>query len=157
MMILSIIAVTLLVIYLGIVLWKNKDIPHSISETYYLWPSNLSWIFRSTMIVVPALILPDWLEISEESIKFLVFLSCSGMIFVGCSPNVHQKQENNIHITSAIICCISGLLWVLVSGYWYIILGMTLLGFVGYAWKKQALWWIEIITMSSIVISLFIK
>lgn len=156
MIILRIIAVTILILYLGIVLWKNKDIPHSISMTYYLWPPELSWIFRATMILVPGLILPGWLDVSEDYLRFLAFLCCGGMIFVGCAPNLHIKLENKIHYTAAGICCTSGILWTLLSGFWYVTLGWIILGGIGYMWKRQPLWWIEIITMGSIITCLTI-
>lgn len=156
MITLRIIAVIILILYLGVVLWKNKDIPHSISMTYYLWPPELSWIFQATMILVPGLILPGWLDISEDYLRFLAFLCCGGMIFVGCSPNLHIKLENKIHYTAARICCTAGILWILLSGFWYVILGWVILGGIGYMWKRQPMWWIEIMTMGSTITCLTI-
>lgn len=157
MIITTIIAILILLSYLGMVLWMNKDIPHSVSMTYYLWPEKYSWIFRATMILVPGLLLPGWLMISSDNLRFLAFLCCAGMMFVGCAPNLHIKLENKVHYKAAAICCGGGILWVLFSGYWQILIGWILLGLGGYLWRKQKLWWIEIVTIGSVITSLILK
>lgn len=155
-MILIYLAIIIIVSYLGVVLWKNKDIPKSISMTYYLWPTELSWIFRLTMILVPLLVLPHWLEISKDQLKFLTFLCCGGMIFIGCSPNLHIKLENNVHYMAAYICCGAGILWQILSGLYWPLCIWGILGFIGYLWKKKIIWWVEILTIGSIICNLLI-
>ena len=99
-------SIVILFAYLGFAIYKQPGIPHSISMTYYLLPEKYSWIFRVVMIFVPALILPVWLGVSEDNLRFLTFLGCSGMMFVGCAPNLQVVLENKIHNIAAVICCL---------------------------------------------------
>ena len=146
-----ILSIVILLTYLGFALYKQKDIPHSISMTYYLLPDNFSWVFRVVMILIPALILPVWLGVPEDNYRFLAFLGCSGMMFVGCAPNLHILLENKVHYVSAITCCISACLWQIFTGFWMVLVGWFILCSIGYVWKRQIIWWIEIMAIGSVI------
>ena len=150
-MILILLSSIILLGYLGYILLKTKEIPNSISETYYNLNDNLKWIFRITLILTPALILPNWIEYSNDNIRFLIFLACSGMIFVGCSPELKIKQELKIHMVSAYISCGTAILWMILSKNILILIVWIILGALGYLWKRKIIWWIEIITLGSIL------
>ena len=157
MITLLILSVILLVVYIGFVIYKEQDIPHSISKTYYLFPDNFSWVFRVVMIIIPALIFPVWLGESEDSLRFLTFLGCSGMMFVGCSPNLHITQENKVHYIAAVTCCLGAVLWQIFSGSWIILVGWFIVCGLCYAWRRNVIWWIEIMAIGSLVTDLFLR
>lgn len=96
-----ILALIIIFLYVGILIYKNKEIPSSISETYYIL-QNKYW-FQFVMTSVGIILLITLLNIIPGSIQFLAFLSCSGMILVGTSPNFKEEFEGKVHKAGAII------------------------------------------------------
>lgn len=96
MLYLSIAVLVVLFGYIIASIIKSKELPVSLSDTYYLWPK---WVFPTVMIYSGLGLLPCWLEITEgHPLQFLVFLSCAGFIFVGTAPNFrNDKLEYSIH------------------------------------------------------------
>lgn len=76
---------------------KNKGYPETLSDTYYLWPK---WVFPTVMTLVGFCLLPTWLDATEGSnLQFLSFMSCVGLIFVGCVPDFrNDKGQYKMHV-----------------------------------------------------------
>lgn len=94
-------------------------IPESVSATSYLFneKNGKHWWFTIICFIVSFGLFGPWIEISKESYQFLVFLTCGGIIFAGCSPFFRESFHKTIHYTSGIlafICCVA---WLLLSGY----------------------------------------
>lgn len=96
-----ILALIIILLYIGIMIYKNKGVPDSISATYYIL-QNKYW-FQFVMIFSGVLLLITLLNIIPSGIQFLAFLSCLGLILVGISPNFKEKFEGKIHKAGAII------------------------------------------------------
>jgi hypothetical protein len=96
MLYLSIAVLVVLSGYIIASIIKGRELPVSLSDTYYLWPK---WVFPTVMIVTGFGLLPCWLEVTEgHPLQFLVFLSCAGFVFVGAAPNFrNDKLEYSIH------------------------------------------------------------
>lgn len=85
--------------YVFAMIKKMKEIPYSISDTYYALTHKF-W-FTLCMIGSGALLLPAAFEASTENSQFLVFLSVIGMIVLGVSPNFKGSQKTTHCIGAA--------------------------------------------------------
>ena len=102
-------------------LWK---LPYSLSGTYYLlsekW-KGAGIAFSIMMIVVFLLLMAPWIYVTplisawSGYLSFLPFICCASLIFVGIAPNIRtSKRIERIHIISAAVGAIAGLLWVFI-------------------------------------------
>ena len=81
---------------------RLKDFPISLSASHYAW--NSKWPFPFMMISVALFLLPVWIKLTPEQWRFLPFISCIGMCFVGCSAEYRNSEiVRTIHMTSAYI------------------------------------------------------
>lgn len=87
MIVLLIITAVLFIIYNVFVLYKF-GIPESLSATSYHFKEkyNQHWWFSLICLIIITGLFPIWISISSEITQFLVFLSCSGILFIGASP-----------------------------------------------------------------------
>lgn len=93
--------------------------PISLSETYYtLKTIKKGWLFPLMLSVCALSLMPIWITISDENYQCLTFIACTASVFVAFSPNYHEDLEKQVHYISAYICCITSVLWQLLSGYW---------------------------------------
>ena len=140
-----------------------KVIPESLSETYYRLnykKKGLGRLFPITMFICAATLLPIWLDYSKDNFQWLVFLACSATFFVAVTPNYYEGLERQVHYGAAVVCCISAILWTMLSGTWLIpIINFAFaLGYmVLYNRKKQIVFLIEIATLFSVYISLLLQ
>lgn len=112
------------------------------------------------MFICAATLLPIWLDYSKDNFQWLVFLACSATFFVAVTPNYYEGLERQVHYGAAVVCCISAILWTMLSGTWLIpIINFAFaLGYmVLYNRKKQIVFLIEIATLFSVYISLLLQ
>ena len=76
--------------YVFAMIKKGKEIPYSISDTYYALTHKF-W-FSLCMVGSGLLLLPSAFESSTDNSRFLVFLSVVGMCILGTSPNFKGSQ-----------------------------------------------------------------
>lgn len=92
-------------------------VPSSLSATYYLLPSPWRHLFTVSLMGAALTLVAPWVEASEESHKFLPFLSCAMLTGVAAAP-WFEERDNGFHHVFALLCAIFSLLWVLVSFGW---------------------------------------
>ena len=153
----------ILIAYVVYSLVTLKVIPESLSETYYRLNykmKGLGRLFPITMFICAATLLPIWLDYSKDNFQWLVFLACSATFFVAVTPNYYEGLERQVHYGAAVVCCVSAILWTMLSGTWLIpIINFAFaLGYmVLYNRKKQIVFIIEIATLFSVYISLLLQ
>lgn len=137
---------------------NNFGVPHSLSETYYLWKGkcNGGWLFCVMMYLVVALMMPAWITMSEGSaFQFLAFLAPVSLLFVGTAPAfLSSDLENNVHTVSAILAAVFSLAWiVLVTPYWWVILVwagvVALMAILTKTVKTSYTYWLEMIAFGA--------
>lgn len=128
-------------------------VPESLSATYYL-SGRFGWLFQTFMILSGMILLPVWLDISEEPYRFLVFLSCAGMVFVGVSPAFRLRLEGTVHYSAAAVCCTSAILWILLSGMYPVLVWWSLIGWMLYLQYGRWCWWLEVSVIGAVFTSL---
>lgn len=108
---LVIIALVIIALYTGVMIYKAREIPESISATvFYLSPMN-KWVFTIVMWVVAFCLMPVLLDVSKDSTRFLAFFAMAGILGVGASPLV-LKERNGFHYVCAVLSGVSSQLLV---------------------------------------------
>ena len=130
MITLLIIAILLMVIYIGITIWKKKELPKSISHMVYDLPKGgwrwlwTIWLWSVVMCVAPSLIE----ALSGSSFQFVGFLTIASLLFIGALPlfdTDHLKWHNTLAIAGGIgsqICTIRICPWWMLLWFVMIIL-----------------------------------
>lgn len=138
--------------YLGMVLIRF-GIPKSISETYYLL-GNMGWLFQVTLFSVAFLVVPELIDRSSEGTRFLAFLACAGLAFVGAAPLFKMELEGKVHYISAAICCGGLVLWQVFNASWVVPLICFIAIIPPMLFDGKRVWWLEIATIVSAYVSL---
>ena len=146
------ISLIIMLSYLGMVLIRF-GIPKSVSETYYLL-GKMGWLFQVTLFSVAFLVVPTLIERSSEGTRFLAFLACMGLAFVGAAPLFKRKLDAKVHYISAAMCCGGLVLWQVFNAC----LLVPLICFVAFLppmlFDGKRMWWLEIATIVSAYVSL---
>ena len=152
--------------YVFAMIKKGKEIPYSISDTYYALTHKF-W-FTLCMVGSGALLLPAALEASSENSQFLVFLSVVGMGVLGVSPNFKGSQKVS-HCIGAAMSLIFSQIWVGCNAWYWLFLWV---GFIAYLaisisenWtgnfivtlvKRKPMFWIEIVSLLTVYLTCLI-
>lgn len=115
---LSLILLTIYIMYAV----RMCGVPWSLSDTYYQLNKRgrPAWLFQVAMIAPAMLLMPVWLECSAGNLQFLAFLSCGGLMFVGTAPLFKEEFQGRVHYTGTVIAGLATILWVCLSGMWYL-------------------------------------
>ena len=97
----------------------NHGIPESISSTSYIFLecNKKYYLFNIYCVLIAIILLPIWLNISIDEWRFLVFLSCGGIIFAGMTPFFREDFHKPIHYGAGILAVVAYVLWMILSGY----------------------------------------
>lgn len=144
------IAITVIALYVGAMIYTGRQIPESISQTVFVLPRKGQWLFTVVMWVVGFLLMPVLMEKVSEQTQFIAFLMVSGILFVGASPLV-LKEKNTIHYVFAAVAGIASQLLVALNQpllllLWFLYIGYTLLAKDG----SKNLFWVEVSCMLTV-------
>lgn len=144
------IAITVIALYVGAMIYTGRQIPESISQTVFVLPRKGQWLFTVVMWVVGFLLMPVLMEKVSEQTQFIAFLMVSGICFVGASPLV-LKEKNTIHYVFAAVAGIASQLLVALNQpllllLWFLYIGYTLLAKDG----SKNLFWVEVSCMLTV-------
>ena len=93
----------------------------SVRSAYQLKKRNRpAWLFQIAMIVPAMLLMPVWIECSSENLQCLAFLACGGLMFVGTAPLFKEEFQSKVHYAGTVIAGLATILWVCLSGMWYL-------------------------------------
>lgn len=164
-----IIPIIVLVIFLCYNAFINRSfgVPNSLSATYYLCKeknNKIGFLFPTVLFTVVALLMPVWLEISENSnFQFMSFLSAGSLMFTALTPAFRKDiMTKRIHNISAIIGVIFAFLWIIfVAHLWQIII-LFLIIFLYLAFVTKTLWyakiyWLEMMAFITTIFTIIIK
>lgn len=145
------ILISIITIYLLFSIIKYKQIPESISDTFYL--GNKQW-FTFTMFVLGFLVCSTLIPITSEMYQFTAFLIGAGLLFVGAAPHFKDVSEKKIHFGGALIFGLASQIWAsLYCSPWLLLTWLFLIPL----WKtKQRTFWIELICIINIILAYLI-
>lgn len=102
----------------------NWGVPTSLSTTYYSLPTGWRWLFTLFMWTIALLLMPAWIDVANSfgdwrvHLRFLAFLTCGLLCFVGVAPNFRAfEMESKVHTISATASAVTALSWCLICGY----------------------------------------
>lgn len=130
---------------------KNKGIPESISATSYTVSSDL---FTAFCILTGFLLLPTWLQASNDNLAFLPFISCAGIIFAGVTPLFREGIQKPIHYISGVVSMICYLIWMLLGNLSYLLPSLIIIGVLISIDRKNYVFYSEIISLITLTIYL---
>ena len=164
-MILSLIALALFILYVGVAI-SNFGIPKSISNTYYLYEEKakgLGYLFTAFLWIEAFLIVSVMIDMGDGSPwQFVGFLCPSGLAFCGCAVLSENKGtlEGHVHYFGAYLGAIAGVVWCCIfidaKSVLTELLGLSGL-FVGCALRTQTLrssftFWLELAVFGTIIL-----
>ena len=137
-----------MILYLLIIVCLFKRLPQSISETYYIL-GNKGWIFQVITSLLGICLFPIMINIGNY--EHFIFLACGSFLFIAAAPQLKIKLEGKVHYISALICCISVLLWLLTNQYYLdIISALIILIILNIISFKRIILWIELVELITI-------
>lgn len=128
-------------------------IPESLSATYYGLKED-GWLFQALCIGMAFGLLPIWIEACNGQYEYLSFLSCGGLGFVGIAPSFKLKLEGMIHYSAAVVCCVSAILWMLLSGNYPIVIWWSFICLMLYLQFGRWCWWLEVGVIGGVISAL---
>lgn len=135
--------ITTIILYLFLVISESREVPESLSATYYLMKDN-GWMFQALMVFCGIGLLPSWMNVSSDDWQFLVFLSCAGIVFTGVAPAFKLKLEGAVHYSAAVVCCVSAVIWLLLSGNYPIVIWWSFICMMLYLQFGRWCFWLEV-------------
>lgn len=130
-----------------------EGIPESLSATYYGLKED-GWLFQALCIGMAFGLLPIWIETCGGEYEYLPFLACGSLGFVGIAPSFKLKLEGMIHYSAAVVCCVSAILWLLLSGNYPIVIWWSFICLMLYLQFGKWCWWLEVGVIGGILTSL---
>lgn len=79
-------------------IWKDREIPVSISSLVYLFDGNRKWLWTVWLWLVTFLLAPSLIESMPEDFKFIGFFMLAGLVVTGALP-IFDKEKKDIHDT----------------------------------------------------------
>jgi len=148
-------AVTLIIAYLSYTIIKFREIPISISNTYYMWKEvKKEWMFTFTMWITAIAIAIYWVSEAElYRCQFLCFTSVAGMAFVGGAAMFKEEITKATHYISAGIWAGSAILFFAINGMFLPLWIGTMAGLLGLFCNKwnNSTFWLEIAVVVAMI------
>ena len=114
--VLIIIGFVLLTAYVSIEWIVNKDVPTSISNSFYIYnekKKGLGYVFTIFMFIEAYLMVVPMIDMGTDTTwQFLGFLCPAGIAFCGSAPlSRGVTLESKVHVVGATSAAILGLIW----------------------------------------------
>lgn len=153
-MIFFVVAVILLLSLILFSLDYSGGVPVSLSSVYYAMGGN-GWLFQVLMLAIPMVLLPVWLEVSEDVHRWLAFVACGCVMAVGAAPSFKIPLEGLVHYSAAALCCVCSVAWQLLAGLWDVTLWFGVTGgMLALMWREKWCWWLECAVIGSVVFNI---
>jgi hypothetical protein len=119
--------------YIAVECILQKGIPQSISNSFYVLngiKKDLGYIFTlwCWTVAITVAILAFELSAGIWYINLSSFVAVGGLLLVGAQP-LFKKDEDarRVHAAGAILAGIFSILWALLSGFWPVVLAVSIL------------------------------
>lgn len=128
----------------------------SISQSYYVLPVGWGWVFRVVMFSQIVCLLPCMLEVSGECCEWLAFVTMVGIGMVGAAPELHDAWQEKVHNVGGWLSVLGCLFWLLFFCP-LVLSGCLLILLVPLFDKGHWKWWVEVVCIGMIYVSLLIS
>jgi len=131
-------------------IWLKYGIQKSISISYYALPNNLKYLFTLFCwgFAFPAIIL-------GIQTTWLMFFAGAGIVFVGATSRIREKDVFKIHMFAAVAGIIFSQLAIF-FGYHMLWLNIASIALAALSLlsKKHYFWWIELVAFTSVCVAI---
>lgn len=108
--------------YLGYIIYKDKKIPSSISQTIFSLNEKNRWVFTIIMFIVAILIAPQLFTLMQPfDYEILAFMTALGIFGVGADP-LDADEKDIVHYVSSVIVGVPSQLMVYIINPWCLVL-----------------------------------
>lgn len=122
----------LVILYVGVTIWRHKQLPESISSLVYNLPKPWQWVWIVWMWAVTFTMAPAFIEAMPDNFRFLAFLTIACLLFVGAMPLV-KNERNTFHnilgiaagVFSQVCVAIMYLDWIAFWGFFLFLAGSS--------------------------------
>ena len=126
------ISILLVVLYVGAAIWKENEIPASVSAMVWILPKgNWRWLWTVWLWAVALTVTPPLIEVMPDYIRSIGFLFGALLLFTGAFPlfdTEHVAYHNILGVVSGII---SQICVVFVSPWWLLLWSLMFVLVVG--------------------------
>jgi hypothetical protein len=160
MIIAVIIAIVLTLAYNAVLITKNKGIPPSLSDSFYVFGGQpKGYIFYGYLIAMLLLLVIPMKEVTPEKWKWMPFIALSAICFVGAAADFFAiKQTKIVHTVAAYITALLCLTWCVIVGCWDVALwSMVIAGLFAYIGFKNRIYWLEMGCFAAVFITLLFR
>lgn len=120
-MVVTLISLILVVSFVAFVVWKNKELPESISAMVYDLPESMQWAWSTWLFFVALSLFTPMMEVMSESYQFLGFMMLCCLIGVAITPTIQQETHRWHNIFGVAAGLISQLCVALICPYWLVL------------------------------------
>lgn len=153
-------AVILTLLYNAIVISKNKGIPPSLSDSFYIFGGKpKGYLLYGYFVAMFLLLISPILKLTPDNWDFVGFLMLAALVFVGVAGDFKsEKSEHNVHVFCALGSAVLSAIWSLVTGN-IVIFGICTIIFGALALlnSKNKTYWLEMICFSSILHTISVR
>jgi hypothetical protein len=142
------IAATLLATYILTLCVFQRRIPNSVSQTVFLFPDAGKWLWTVVVAAVAFLTMPTFIDRTAESVQFLAFFACAGLLVVAVCPLVAKNGDATtykdaptyrIHLAGAYTSAIASQTVVAFCQPWLLLLWLP--WFAAFVWISKDTHW----------------
>ena len=163
----TILSFILLVGFIALSTFLNRELPGSYSAFSALWAdeipmSNLN-VWSIVTAIVAFLMVPPMIEAGDGSyFQCLGFFAPLYLIVVSLTPEWDiDKRQHRVHVIGAALCAFLALLWlVLIRGHWWLVCACFVAAVIAGSWTKTLpgcrVFWGECVMFLSVYLSLII-
>lgn len=142
------IALSIISLYLAYIFIRYRQIPISISDTFYL---GANWLFTAVMWIIGFTTAASLINITPETYQFLPFLIGAGLLFVGAAPQFKENFVSKVHYGGALVFALAVNAWASIYCSPWVLL--TWLSALLWFKTKQRTFWAEIVCIINILIA----
>lgn len=150
------IAIILTLLYNTAAIVKNRGIPPSLSDSFYIFGGKpKGYVFYGYLAAMFCLLIMPMIDSTLENWQFLAFLSLAFLCFVGVAADFMQDSEKTVHFTCAIASAVTSLVWCTAVGHFTVALfSMITAGAIALINRKNKTWWLEMGCFAAVLITL---
>lgn len=120
MLVFTLLSLLLIASYTVVVCVKGREIPYSISATFYAIEHR--FLFSISMAGTALFLLPVLIKYTHVDYWYIPYLACSGLVIVASAPRIREEYELIIHTTGAMACVIFSQIWICFHHPWLLLL-----------------------------------
>lgn len=121
-----IISILLVVLNVGITIWRKRELPKSISAMVYDLPEGQSrWLWTIWLWAVSLLMAPSLIEALPTTWQFVGFLTIACLVFCAAVP-IFEKENKTIHNILGVAACVLSQICVGLICPWWLLLWLLM-------------------------------